>query len=807
MKKIFSALFILVFSLTVALTFSVKAEEPTVEDPYFKDTKEIVNGDFADETDTIDNNTGEGWKYWSSKGAAGDFFGVSYVDGQMVVELKQAITGATNLQLLQSKIKLEKGKTYQFIFSAKSTVERDILVLFKTPWTAATGETVYESTKKTFSLTTSMQKFVHEFTVTEDTHESLNLSFGLGSDKVSTVTIDDVKLTVEPIDNYSWFDDYEEDGKTVLYQVNKRESYTDGSDFAYSGFDVIIGDLVFPISKANPITFASEFEKHVYTRAKKLMLYVNDTEEPWNLEYHASNWAHYVAVVVNGNGQVTNIDNTIISFNEYYGAEKGIYDVYWDFTEETAKTAKGGGFAPDWTPAHIAEEGVKHLTYGDLGTNYPWLTKEKVDANKVDGITFNDADKLYITSAKKYTNVAEGNTPVNNDEKGSVVEPGGFVLFIGDEHNQKHAAALADLPKYVDGQEGVATWVENDATAPTIEGGLLSTPKIDVKPGDVLEGIETDLKATDEGLTTVDDDTTEPEVSVEYYSFNFDKNEYEKIDNLEFSFPGEKYQIRYIAIDANGNKAVKTVDINVIIAYSPIINGPKDLTINQGQAIDLLAGVTVDDGYGHEFKENLVVIKGNFDPKNPAPGKYTITYLATNAYLATTTKTIQITVNDTEKPTVIYPTEKVYVKQGAEFDLLSVVYAFDNGGQVYKTIVKDNWFDTDKLGVYNIQVSVADKAQNTVMVNFVVEVVEETFADNLTRIEELEKNLNDSNTQLETENSQLKTALEELQAKLVELKNTSESKAKNATIFTIIVAAIAAGGVGTAVVSLLKKFE
>ncbi|MGL1935343.1 MAG: carbohydrate binding domain-containing protein [Fibrobacterales bacterium] len=138
----------------------------------------VLNGDFAN---GITNWASSGT---SSLGAPGQQLHAGISDGG---------SAAWSVQITQGAIPLEAGKKYRFSFDARSVQNRTIEAKLETdgsPWTN------YSNTSP-FSLTTSMQKFTQEFTMSE-TDMNARIAFNIGGSSADVI-IDNV-IVVEVAD-------------------------------------------------------------------------------------------------------------------------------------------------------------------------------------------------------------------------------------------------------------------------------------------------------------------------------------------------------------------------------------------------------------------------------------------------------------------------------------------------------------------------------------------------------------------------------------------------------------------------------
>ena len=507
------------------------------------------------------------------------------------------------------------------------------------------------------------------------------------------------------VDQHPWIKEYEDDKWVFFLRGSRTNSY----DYGYSGVDVVMGDWVVLIPRGNVLTRKADDSPTAATYSSLVQLFYNNGTDDWNLTLALGNIGVADGVIIaDANGKVVRIANShyIFDFVED-GDETPYYDIAWD--DEAEQQIRVGSKQHQRKPLEY-----KHLTYGMLGTEYPWLTKEAVEENKADGITFNDDDKLYKTESGQYTNVEEGNTPVMNEQLGYTIPAGGYMLVFKylERSVPEFTEQWKQFYKLVDGNEGVFQVKYTDFSAPIISGVPAET---------VYHERGTDLEfpnvtATDVQPLGADVDLTN-EIERKIYRFNVNTQEYDieidDPDKMDLNFVSARYKIEYRVNDEKGNEAVASYILEVIGDKAPqFISGLDDKRINQGTTIDLLEGIIVDDGYGNPIDaSDLVVIT---DLNVDKPGEYTVTYVARNAFNLTTIATRKITVVDTEAPKVV-PLPVITIVKGDEFNITDYVLAVDNVTAANELVVyidNEGDFDLNEVGVHEIVVAVADEAGN-----------------------------------------------------------------------------------------------
>jgi len=96
------------------------------------------------------------------------------------------------------------------------------------------------------------------------------------------------------------------------------------------------------------------------------------------------------------------------------------------------------------------------------------------------------------------------------------------------------------------------------------------------------------------------------------------------VTQIDSSVFGSGYVATYKAITPKGAETLAVVDI-VIGVMPPRFSGVANRYSDQGIMIDLMEGITADDGYGNsKTNDVMVTYPANFNPYNPLPGVYNI---------------------------------------------------------------------------------------------------------------------------------------------------------------------------------------
>ena len=146
-----------------------------------------------------------------------------------------------------------------------------------------------------------------------------------------------------------------------------------------------------------------------------------------------------------------------------------------------------------------------------------------------------------------------------------------------------------------------------------------------------------------------------------------------------------------------------------------------DRTINKGENIDLLAGVIATD---YEDGNITSSIKIDGVVYINIPGKYDITYTATDKQNFSVTKTVTITVNGITTPEIT--AEDKEIVRLKNFDPKALVTATDaiDGDITSSITIVENTVNKDVVGTYKIKYSVTNSTNQTVTKEINVTVIE-----------------------------------------------------------------------------------
>ena len=192
-----------------------------------------------------------------------------------------------------------------------------------------------------------------------------------------------------------------------------------------------------------------------------------------------------------------------------------------------------------------------------------------------------------------------------------------------------------------------------------------------------------------------------------------DKIEIKKND-VDTTKPG-KYEVTYKVTDSKGASYTKSITVTVNPKMEPINSAPiikaEDKTLTVGDTFDPKADVTATDEEDGNLTDKIEIKKNDVDTTKP--GKYEVTYKATDSKGTSRTKTITVTVNPKMEPLNEAQTIDVTDKEitvGDKFDPKDGVSAKDkeDGNLTDKIEILKNTVDPSKPGVYEVTYKVTD---------------------------------------------------------------------------------------------------
>ncbi len=139
----------------------------------------IQNGDFSQGSTN--------WEFKDSNGG-GAVSSWSTANSEAYIDITNPGTSSWHIDLRYSGLLFEQGKTYNISYKAKAEANRNI-VLFITQ----IGGSQFTNGYNSKAITTTMQTYTYQFSMTDPTDANARIAFGVGNNSAN-VTIDDVSI-------------------------------------------------------------------------------------------------------------------------------------------------------------------------------------------------------------------------------------------------------------------------------------------------------------------------------------------------------------------------------------------------------------------------------------------------------------------------------------------------------------------------------------------------------------------------------------------------------------------------------------
>jgi hypothetical protein len=414
---------------------------------------------------------------------------------------------------------------------------------------------------------------------------------------------------------------------------------------------------------------------HRYHSVRGSVRYVSDfSDDDSNgnftmLEMTGISWSSFGSTIINNTAETAELKVDSGDKNRmdlYSGArhdvflhfdENGVLQMYEDAVNTYYIHNDGTEVAPDWRLATQTEIDAYDAA-SDPATETPNTVVDnirmKLDDTDSDGYVLErlkfvemiaDGVDIALDPESAWSSVIDGN-PVD------IILPSGWTVmsfaYLDRTGNAKNLDFIKALPAIMT-SETVDPMVSEYTHQPAAFDGLTDLDDDAVTPGVniVVEYNGTfDLSNTVsvEWLDMLDDtgaiinneekldyvvDIVRDEVVLETINFTYDSGTdaytpsaaVTTVDASEF---GAGYQAIYQAVTPEGDETEVVVDV-VIGVMPPRFAGVEDRFINQSIAIDLLEGITADDGYGNDKTSSIEVTHpAELNVYNPFPGEYQI---------------------------------------------------------------------------------------------------------------------------------------------------------------------------------------
>ncbi len=295
----------------------------------------VINGNFAEQEDLNDE---QNWKFL----LAGNGDATATIkNNTMRIETKDAGNLDYSVQLVQPNLPMKQGGVYRLTFDAKADEARTMIVGISAPDHSYIR--YMEDTK--VDITTSMQKYTYEFTMTKEDDANGRLEYNLGNQgSIAGIEIQNVKL--EKIDEI---------------EVNKETLVLSNGNFIHNGtFDVGKDRLGYWQFIKNENANASIEVTNEDYKKRELKVTVNDVKQLEDVKIEQD----VPAIAPN--------TTYILSFDGYADKANNIKATLLGQEFKAALTKKKQRFEYQFTTGETVEESTKKLQVllGNKGITY-----------------------------------------------------------------------------------------------------------------------------------------------------------------------------------------------------------------------------------------------------------------------------------------------------------------------------------------------------------------------------------------------------------------------------------------------------
>ncbi len=274
------------------------------------------------------------------------------------------------------------------------------------------------------------------------------------------------------------------------------------------------------------------------------------------------------------------------------------------------------------------------------------------------------------------------------------------------------------------------TLVVSDAAGNTASDTLIITVE-DTTPPVAVAGEDVQVKVG--GTVSFNGSASSDNVVIAEYLWMIDhvgepQTHFGPILVVTFDDPGE-YNVTLVVTDVAGNTGNDTLIITVVDDEGPVAVAGDDITIDQGQRLDLDGSGSSDNvgiqGFNWTFTydgEEMSVLSATMSFTYHIPGRYTVTLSVEDGVGNVGTDTLAVTVRDTEAP-VVDPGEDVQVDQHTTFSfdgtassdnvaITTWAWTFTYDGTDHVLDESSTTFVFDIVGTYEVTLEVRDEAGN-----------------------------------------------------------------------------------------------
>ncbi len=319
------------------------------------------------------------------------------------------------------------------------------------------------------------------------------------------------------------------------------------------------------------------------------------------------------------------------------------------------------------------------LTWNSSASSYNFLAGvtaiDKEDGDITGNLTFDDSQIVYDTSG----NYQGMYTVTDSDGNTTTEEINVYVDDLPDLKTKSFRTSINQKPNYrdslsaIDKEDGDITdkvIIDDSQVDLTKEGRYTLVYTIEDSAGNtVLHNELVDVVINEPVIHGIKDQSVEEGGSLDLMDgvFALDVEDGILTDKIivddtkvDYSTPGD-YKVIYTVTDSDGNTTIEEITVTVTAKKTdnhPVINGTKNQTVEEGETLDLMNGVTAEDAEDGILTDKIIVDDTKVDYSTP--GDYKVTYTVTDSDGNTVVEEITVTVLSTIIPwTEINPAEKV----------------------------------------------------------------------------------------------------------------------------------------------------
>jgi hypothetical protein len=456
-------------------------------------------------------------------------------------------------------------------------------------------------------------------------------------------SISSVKAADDLIDLYPWGEKGTLDGSEAYTQTLVGDS---NWDFVYGGYRYnIVKDSA---------RYAAEFED------------ADNSGTISALEMTGMSWNAFASLIINDTDDIvvletanarTDLTQVVHRIYTYFDAD-GVLQMFEDHINQYYIHNDGTNEAPDWRLATEAEQtafdAAEDAAVDTPMTRYTHI-RMALDENDADGYVLEPIGYLKWVNADVDTATADmedWSTIVSGNPDYVTINSGWTVLSFGtldrgsanplttayikmfpefmlDDSIDPAEVIYTDQPASFDGLTALDNDVVSDGINIVVDfnsdfeiPNTVSASWLDMfdEDGKIINTVE----KVDFSLTISQDDVDLQTIDYVYDELTDAYTASEAITVIDSSEFGSGYKAVWMATTPEGDQATVEADI-VIGVMPPTFAGVEDRYSDQGVYIDLLEGITADDGYGNSKTSDIVVsYPADFNPYNPFPGTYQI---------------------------------------------------------------------------------------------------------------------------------------------------------------------------------------